>query len=383
MEEVDLFDDIRPFTDGEVPEVLQRIMREEPKFMGLAQRFFPDLSLEALQQKLGSIESIIDFQSQMIYPPVDHNLATLSKGLTGSGFEQLDAKKAYVFISNHRDIVFDSALLNYLLYEKGFNTTEIAIGNNLLLEPWIADLVRLNRSCIVQRTLAGRQQLAFSIRFSKYIRQTVAQENQSLWIAQKEGRTKDGNDKTQPSLLKMLSISGSKSLAENFAEIPIVPLAIQYEYDPCIVHKLWELEPDSEALSSEEDRAVDAENMIDSWMGFKGRIHFTARPALTKEVLEKVCSFDSAKENLKALAEYIDREIYHGYQLFPNNYLALDLLTGKRAHTAHYSSEDEKAFQSYLETTCSKAHRKVPDLAQKIIRSYAYPAANQLGVAID
>ena len=371
------FDEIRPFHDEEIASVVAGLM-ENPAFMNLAFSLFPGEE-DALKETLNSIDKAFDFQGKIVYPLMQRMLQEKSDGLTSSGFDALDPKGAYLFISNHRDIILDSALLNFLLFEKGFNTTEIAIGDNLLIEPWIEHLVRLNKSFIVHRKIQGRQQLAYSQRLSSYIRHRITEEeSSSVWIAQREGRTKDGNDLTQPSLLKMLNISGEGSVIENFRDLRIVPVSISYEYDPCGVHKLWELEPESALISPEEDRAVDLNNMVTGFQGRKGRIHFAAGAVLDAS-LENLAQQGNRNEQIKALSEQIDHSIHQSYRLFPAHYYAYDLAHGGAEMAAHYSEQDQALFESYLEEQQSIFPHPVPDLRAKLIRMYSWPVENQIG----
>jgi len=189
-----------------------------------------------------TIKSVREFQSEVIYPYVKEILRTTTKGITHSGLDYLNPNEHYLFISNHRDIVLDSAILNTILVEQNFDTTEIAIGDNLLIYPWITDLVKLNKTFIVNRNLPVRQMMESSVRLSTYIRQTLTERKQSIWIAQREGRSKDGDDRTQVSLLKMINMSAKEDFASNFSKLNIVPVSISYEYDPCDYLKALEFQ---------------------------------------------------------------------------------------------------------------------------------------------
>ena len=226
------FDDIRCYNDNEVAPALARLS-EEKQFMKVLSTIYPLLPKDVIRQRLLSFKSIPEFQNELIYPFLQYIEANLTKGIELQLPENFDSTQPYLYISNHRDIILDSALLCAKLIEKGMDTVEIAIGDNLLVFPWIEELVRVNKSFIVKRGLSPRQILESSKKLSSYIRFTIIEKQQSIWIAQREGRAKDSNDRTQESLLKMMNMSGNASIAENLAQLNICPLSISYEYDPC------------------------------------------------------------------------------------------------------------------------------------------------------
>lgn len=375
MSDPTLHDAMRPHTDEEVPEAIRRLL-SEPAFIRLALPFFKTLSPKELQQKLLSINRLIRFQKEMVYPALMSVLQTTSDGLSSSGFDRLNPGKACLFISNHRDIILDSALLNILLYEKGFNTTEIAIGNNLLKENWIADLVKLNKSFVVRRDLNGRQQLEFSQQLSAYIRTNISQKNTSVWIAQRQGRTKGGNDLTQPGLLKMLSISGSDDLIANMKELQIVPVSISYEYDPCDVLKLHELEPQTQALSEQASYREDVNSIVTGIKGRKGNIHIHAAAPLNERLAE-VKNTGSRNTRIQAIAQRIDAAIHQNYKVYPGNYIAADMESGNHRFSTYYTAENQAEFVQYLDHQMQQFPLPVPQLREKLIRMYAWPAFNK------
>jgi len=236
------FDDIRPFNDSEVDANLQMLLTDE-RFQHILQFIFKDpAKIEQIKLLLSNVHSIKDLQLHFVYQLIDDLiLKPTTDGVTSSGLEKLDKDTSYLFISNHRDIILDAAIMNFLIVREGMNTTENAIGNNLLIEKWIEYAVKLNRSFVVRRNLPVRELLTASHKLSAYIRHDVVSKNTSVWIAQREGRTKDGNDKTQAALLKMLNLSNSKTVAEGFNELKIVPLSLSYEIEPCGISKVAEL----------------------------------------------------------------------------------------------------------------------------------------------
>ena len=237
-----VFDDIRPYYDSEVNQQI-RILVEDPGFQKILKFIFKDEKMiSGVKQLVSDIQSVKELQGKFMYPLIeDFILKPTTDGVTCTGLENLDQSKSYLIISNHRDIILDSAILNYLIFREGMHTTEVAIGDNLLIDEWIEHAVKLNRAFAVRRNLPVSEMMNASKKLSAYIRQDITEKNISVWIAQREGRTKDGCDKTQPSLLKMINLSNTKSFAEGFRELRIVPLSISYEIEPCGISKVEEL----------------------------------------------------------------------------------------------------------------------------------------------
>jgi len=367
------FDSIRPYNDEEIHEVFERLINEA-NFLGLIKFLYPNFSTEQFLNKLLSIQSIREFQTEVIYPYVKEVLRTTTKGITHSGLDQLDPNGHYLFISNHRDIVLDSAILNILMVENGFNTTEIAIGDNLLIYPWITDLVKLNKSFIVQRNLPVRQMMESTQRLSSYIRQTLVERNQSIWIAQREGRSKDGDDRTQVSLLKMLNISGNGDFPKSFGEINIVPLSISYEYDPCDYLKALEFQLKRDNPEYKKTQADDLKHMGAGLRGRKGRVHFGFGTPIKTELNQ----FKDLSKNdqLQALAELIDNQIHNNYKFYPGNFIADDLFTNHQRHVAKYTDEDKSTFLAYLDEHLSRIEGDKDFLHNSLLEMYANPVKN-------
>ena len=267
------FNEIRPYRDNEIHQVFEQLMKED-SFIELLKYLFPHIPINDFVNQLLSINSVKEFQIGVVYPYIKEIIKNTTQGVTSEGLDKLDKDKSYIFISNHRDIVLDSAFLNILLHENGHDTTEIAIGDNLLIYPWITQLVKLNKSFVVRRNLPARQMLKSSILMSKYIRYNITERKQSVWIAQREGRSKDGDDRTQTSLLKMINMSGIGDFAENFKEVQIVPLSISYEYDPCDYLKAHEFLLKKENPEYKKSQADDLKHMASGIKGRKGRVHF-------------------------------------------------------------------------------------------------------------
>lgn len=376
MEQELSFDEIRPYRDDEVNGVLKELIADA-SFMQLARYFFSDYTDEHIKTRLMEMESNLQFQAKGIYPAMQQILSNSSTGFTASGFDQLEKSKTYLFISNHRDISLDPALLNYTLYEQGFDTTEIAIGNNLLTKSWIEKLARLNKSFVVHRDVQGRQSLAYSQRLSSYIRSSVVDGNSSVWIAQREGRTKDGNDRTQPSLLKMLTMTSDAGIVETIRSMKIVPVAISYENDPCDALKIWEKDPAQDDISVEYDRQMDLHNMVTGVQGQKGGIHFAAGTPIDAE-LDALGEVTNKNELFKRIAEIIDQQIFDNYKIFPISYYAWDKANNSAEYLdqGKYTADDAEKFQAYFEQRHETIPTPVGNLIEELYKMYGYPVAN-------
>jgi len=340
------FDDIRPFNDSEVNQYLRLLLQDEG-FQHILQFIFKDQAkIDQIKFMLAQVTTVKDLQLKFVYQLVeDLILKRSTDGLTSSGLEHLDKNASYLFISNHRDIILDSAIMNYLIVLKGMNTTEIAIGNNLLIEKWIEYAVKLNRAFVVRRNLPVRELLMASKKLSEYIRRDITLQNTSVWIAQREGRTKDGNDKTQQALLKMLNLSNTKEFAEGFRELRIVPLSISYEIEPCGISKVAELYK-KQTEGFEKTQEDDLRSMGEGLVRPKGRVHFGFGEPITNQIFE---SNEPISAQIEKLADHIDQKIYSNFQLWPNNYIAEDILNNQRLNSAYYTQEQYSQFVSMLE----------------------------------
>ena len=280
----------------------------------------------------------------------------------------------FTFVSNHRDIVLDSAFLDVKLVEAGYPTTvEIGIGDNLLIYPWIKRLVRMNKAFTVRRGLSLRETLAASQLMSRYIHFAVTQKKENIWIAQREGRAKDSNDRTQDAVLKMLAMGG------DLKDLNIVPLTISYEYDPCDYLKAQEFQQKRDNPAFKKSRQDDLDNMKTGIFGYKGRVVYRAAAPINAWI-DELSNLPKA-DFFKALAERMDKEIHQGYELFPCNYIALDELQGNQANIAHYTAADKQRFERYLSGQLAKITLDNKDeafLRERILTMYANPVRNKL-----
>ena len=375
------FDPIRPFEPDELPDVFDRLLQNE-QFSSVLAYLYPDVPKEALAAKMHACKDNLDFQKTFCYGFLVQLLARLSKGCD-IDIASLDTDSRYTFISNHRDIVLDSALLDKLLIDAGFNTTcEIAIGDNLLKLPWVKDLVRVNKSFIVERALSMREMLMASKRLSEYMHFVIAEKNDNIWIAQREGRAKDSNDRTQEAILKMMVMGGEGSIIDRLKQLHLVPLAISYEYDPCDYLKAAELQARRDNPCWQKGPMDDVTSMQTGIMGYKGYIHYQCADCIDS-YLDTIPADTPKTELFRLIDDHIDRQIFAGYRLYPNNYVALDLLHGDSAHADHYTAEEKAQFEAYLKGQLDKIEMEGKDdayLREQMLKMYANPAINQMGL---
>jgi len=320
--------------------------------------------------------SLRDFQINFIYPGVKKVLERSSEGLSVGGFDQLEPNTAYLFISNHRDIILDTSLLNACLYEQGLVMTTSAIGDNLIKKPFIHLLSKLNRNFAIRRGVTGRALLESSMLASKFIHKSLLRENRSVWTAQREGRTKDGNDLTQKGVLKMLTLAENGSNPFGFFEkIRLVPVSISYEYDPTDSLKIPEL-----LAKSREETYVKSENedfitLLSGIMGAKKRIHIQVTKVLDQEIQVLNKEPLTQNEKLGKLAELIDFHIWKGYKLWPSNYIAHDLLHQQDRFVYAYTPAEKLAFEKRV---AEKVEANQPLALENFLKMYANPVENQL-----
>lgn len=343
------FEDIRFFHDHEVQPALRQYVKH-PMIKALLQFSFPDKTFEEIEEITLSCNSIRDFQTRIIYNSVQRVLEKSSEGLTYSGFDKLEKDQSYMYISNHRDIILDTSLLNCVLYETDLRMTASAIGDNLVKKPFLLLLSKINRNFLVQRGLGPREMLKSSQNLSEYIKHLLLEEQRSVWMAQREGRTKDGNDTTQQGVLKMLAMAkGDLSIPEYFSKIKIVPVAISYEFDPTDVLKMPEIMARRMETTYVKSANEDFNSIMKGALGNKGRIHISAGDVLDENLfneLEK--EFASTNDLLKAIASKIDDKIHTNYKLWPANYIALDLINNDDTYSSHYTIKEKRQFERRL-----------------------------------
>lgn len=371
------FDAIRPFEPEELPKVFNRILDSE-QFRLVLTHLYPHIPIDIIAKQILSCKTNLEFQQKMAYPFLDNLLRKAAKSCD-INIRSIDNKHRYTFVSNHRDIVLDSAFLCKLLMDNGFQTTcEIAIGDNLLSLPWVKDLVRINKSFIVERSLSMREKLLSSKRLAEYMHFVIQEKHDNVWIAQREGRAKDSDDRTSESILKMMSMGGEGSIVERLTQLHIVPMTISYEYDPCDYLKAAEFQLKRDNPDWKKGPQDDIISMQTGIMGYKGHIHYHCSPCID-EYLQTLDPEMPKNELYATIVRHIDREIHRHYRLFPNNYIAHDLLTGTNEQTAHYQPADKVNFERYLAEQLEKITVPQPDIAflrERILTMYANPLRN-------
>ena len=372
------FNDIRPYTPEELPAVYQELIADE-EFKAVMAKVMPDVPFEMLAKQLLQCKTNLEFQKALVYPLLKSLVAKCGKGMEMNADSLTDRDKHHTFISNHRDIVLDSALLSVLLVDNGFDTTvEIAIGDNLLIRPWIKKIVRINKSFIVQRALTMRQMLQASATMSRYMHFAINHKNENIWMAQREGRAKDSNDLTQDSILKMLAMGGEGDIIDRLKDMNIVPLSISYEFDPCDYLKAKEFQQKRDNHDFKKSQQDDLDNMSIGIYGFKGHIHYHTAPCIN-EWLDTIDRSTPKTEIFGMIAKHIDKGIHSNYMLYPCNYIAMDELTGSDS-SDKYTAEDKAFFEKYLAGQIAKIDLPNKDeafLRERILTMYANPAINK------
>ncbi len=373
------FDEIRPYNDEELPQIFEELIAD-PAFQKAATDAIPNVPFELLAQKIRACKSKLDFQETFCYGILWKIAADHTDGLTLDHTALPDKSKAYTYVSNHRDIILDSGFLSILLIVQGMDTVEIAIGDNLLVYPWIKKLVRVNKSFIVQRALTMRQMLESSARMSRYMHYTINEKKQSIWIAQREGRAKDSNDRTQDSVLKMLAMGGEGDLIDRLMEMNIAPLAISYEYDPCDFLKAQEFQLKRDIEGYKKTTQDDLISMQTGLFGYKGKVHFQTAPCINDK-LEQLDRSLPKQELFSGISACIDRRIHGNYRIYSGNYVAYDWLNNTSEFADHYTSEEKQRFVTYIEQQLGKI--KIPNkdedfLRGKLLLMYANPLVNYL-----
>ena len=369
------FDPIRPFEPEELPQAYDLLLADE-MFVGVIQKLYPGVPLAAIEQKMRMQKTNLDFQKAFCY---DYLKQLLARASTGCDFDvsRISTQGRYTFVSNHRDIVLDSALLEVLLVESGFDTTcEVAIGDNLLVYPWIRNLLRVNKSFIVERKPAIREMLAASKRLSDYMHFVQAEKHDNVWIAQREGRAKDSDDRTQPSILKMMAMGGEGSVKERLMQLHIVPLAISYEYDPCDYLKAQEFQQKRDNPEWKKSQADDVRSMLVGINGYKGYIHYQAAPCMD-EWLSQLPDDTPKGEVFGVIAAEMDRRIFLNYRIYPCNRAAARM----QGMDVEATGDELRQFGEYVDSRIALVDMPGKDeafLRDQLINMYANPLRNHM-----
>ncbi len=351
------FDDIRPYNDSEVHPALERIVAN-PLFSNVAQYVFPGQDENLFKQLLLSCHSKEDFQVKVMSQIVAKILQGTAKELTFTGLEHFEGGKKHLIVSNHRDIVLDSAIIQLILFKHKVDTTEIAVGDNLITSSFIEDITRSNKMIKVIRSSNPREVYTTSKVLSEYIRYNVANQKSSVWIAQRNGRTKDGIDITEQGLLKMFDMSGSGDFVKDFAELSILPTSISYEFEPCDVQKAVEMYV-SRRQKYVKAEGEDLKSILTGIMQPKGNIHIAFNEPVSLEEIQEASQLDK-NEKFKAICTAMDRRIVAEYKLWGNNYIAYDMLHGANEYANMYTAEQKAVFEEYMTAQLSAV--KLPDI---------------------
>lgn len=368
------FDAIRPYHQHEIPAALKRIAFD-PLFQQLMSYLFPVEKHEELTNMLLQAKSTDEYQKIFMLPVIRSIVDKTADELTLSGMEYISDQSSNVFIANHRDIILDSAILGLLLVKNGFKTCEIAWGDNLIISKFIEDIGKSNRMITVFREGTPKEIFKNSQRLSKYIRQSVTKRNQSVWIAQRKGRAKDGIDLTDVSVLKMLSLSGDADIIQSIRKLNITPLTISYEWEPCDGMKVRELYL-SEFHEYVKDEHEDLRSIIGGVVSNKGRIHINIGQKLNN-LVDKVDRSLRKNEILQEIANLIDKQIHQNYKLWPSNYYAYDLMTNQQQFADKYDEKTKTIFSKRLEYTQEMINGDRDKVRQLFINIYANPVVNQ------
>ena len=378
------FDEIRPYESGEMKQAFNDLINDR-QFSLVMKSFAPwlpkGLRNGLLKMAFIGVKTPLDFQKRFMKPIVWH---IIHKHTDGTTFDDTllpdDKTLRYTFLSNHRDIVLDSAFLDVMLVDAGYPTTvEIGIGDNLLIYPWIKRLVRMNKAFTVRRGLTAHEMMRSSQLMSSYIHYAVTQKQENIWIAQREGRAKDSDDRTQESVLKMLSMGGEGDNVEKLRDLNIVPLTISYEYDPCDYLKAQEFQQKRDNPAFKKSRQDDLDNMKTGIFGYKGRVHYHCAAPINTWI-EKMKDLPR-NEFFAAISQHMDQELHRNYRLYPCNYIALDLLEEHHEFADYYTDADKEHFEQYLQGQLEKI--KIPNkdeafLRERMLTMYANPLRNYL-----
>lgn len=376
---MEIFKPIRPYNNDEVEEVLKKYT-DNSVFQKLVNHVYPTWKPKTLPKKINKIKTTQRFQELFIYPAVKAGIDRSMDHFSISGLENIDPERNYLFISNHRDIVLDSSLLFYVLFQNEYVTGETAIGDNLLSSELVTDIVKLNQNFIVRRNLPNREMILASKELSKYMRFVLEEKKKSIWISHREGRTKDGNDKTNPGVLKMIAMDCEENKIDFLLGLKIVPVTISYEFESCDHLKASELTEIQLTGSYKKDGTEDMKSIITGITQQKGRVHLNIGRPIAKE--DVAFSSDKIQDQFKELSDYIDKQIHQSIKLFPSNYIAHDMLNDSANFSEKYNAWEENRFTDYL-NDIFEVHKNMEgfDTFKNILlKIYANPVSNQLAI---
>ncbi|WP_290457322.1 acyltransferase [uncultured Duncaniella sp.] len=365
------YTEIAPYDDSQFAERVAEMVKE-PGFEHAVRWVLPDVDYEQFVSLLRSTRTKKDFQINIMQKFLEELEAHTSAGITMSGLENVKPELSYAFVSNHRDIVLDASFINLCFLRHGMRTSEVAIGDNLLIYDWITHLVKLNGSFIVKRNLPARQALEGAKQLSAYIHYAITGKHESIWIAQRQGRAKDSSDHTQESVIKMLALGGQGSVSERLAELNIFPVSISYEYDPNDYLKTREYLLKHRDPGFKKSQHDDLFSMETGLMGYKGRVHIAFSSCISS-IIESISADTDKQEVYRRVCHSIDCGIHGGYKIFPINYVSYDRAFDSDMYSDRYSSEEAVKVTAYIEGQLDKID--VPDITvqkRNFMRTYMY-----------
>jgi hypothetical protein len=372
------FEQMRPYNNSEFAQVIERLVAD-PLFAKVCSYVYEGVAVQDVASMLRSMQTVDDFQEGFMHHAAFEVLRRSGSSFTYDGLENLDPNAAYLFIANHRDIVLDSTIMQAALFDNGYRTSQITFGSNLMANQFIIDLGKLNKMFTLYRGGSRIQQYRNALLHSAYMRHVICDLNESVWIAQRNGRTKDGNDKTQTALIKML-LGDRRDTLDTMMNFNIVPIVISYEWEPCSCQKVKELFCTKDGVYHKEP-GEDQASVLYGLMAKKGRIHLTFGKPVNNTLQAFVGQNVDTNQLVDAVVDCIDQQVYQFYHLWPNNYIAADMLTGQTQFATYYSLAERQLFASYLDKHISTFQpENHPVIRQMFLKMYAYPVYNKLGL---
>ncbi|MBO4503218.1 MAG: 1-acyl-sn-glycerol-3-phosphate acyltransferase [Bacteroidales bacterium] len=375
------FDDIRPYNEEEAHAAYLRLM-DDARFQDAILKCLPDYSIDDFRRDFDKYHGIDDVQADFIRRFIEVFTNQSSSGVEFRGMEHVDSDKAYLYIANHRDITFDSALLQLYFFQENRHSSKIAVGDNLIKTPVLGEVARLNKMILVKRSGSLREKIIDSRHLSAYIQHSILDENESVWIAQRDGRTKDGYDYTKQGLLKMITMSDASDVMETIRRLHITPLTVSYEYEPCDSLKARELALSENGQHYQKRPGEDFDSIKQGIFGYKGRISLVIGKPLDTE-LDDIPANLNNNDKLHSVCELIDRQIYQNYKLYPNNYIAHDLMTGNDEYRGQYTEAEREKFQAYLQKKAVVRDVAPDRMMRNLLRIYANPVNTHFGKNIN
>lgn len=372
---INAFNDMRPYNDGEISAAMDRIVKDE-QFSVMAEYAYPDLTLEEVRNKVSDIRDVNQFQSTIMKAGADRCIANTIDKFTYSGLENVEHGKAYLFVSNHRDIVLDALLLQYILYNNNYPTTQVTFGANLMSSQLLVDIGKSNRMFKVERGGATQREFyEHSMQLSAYIRHVITERHESVWIAQRNGRTKNGIDRTNPAIIRMFGMSKAKPRIDSIAELNILPVSVSYQWEPCDILKTIELYKSLDAPYQKKP-GEDLNSILTGILSPKGNFHLHFGKPLTADDLEQLEGQSVSAFN-KSIAYLLDKQICVNYRLMPTNYIAADIKNANSKFASEYTPDEKEAFTEHMKLLEQYKDADTEILREIFLGIYANPVISK------